>query len=130
MRYNEDVRLAYELNNSIMRIQPENEKLPVVITGRYRVSSQFQNNFIKGGYIGYSFFEMVENRYKSTATHTLIILAFMKILGINFDIPNENQMKRAIKEAASMPPYPNPGYVKCMQNYIVVRLSENMYEDE
>jgi hypothetical protein len=129
IRYNEDVRLAYELNNLITQVQPENEKLPVVITGSYKPSSRFQTNFIKGGSIGYSFFELMENQHKSAGLQTFVILVFMRSLGINFDMPNENQIERATKEAASIPPYPNPGYVKRMQDYIVVRLSENMYEE-
>jgi hypothetical protein len=130
IRYNEDVRLAYELNNLIAQVQPENEKLPVVITGSYHPSSRFQTNFIKGGSIGYSFFELMENQFKNTAIQTGTAFAFMRSLGINFDMPNENQIEQAIKEAASIPPYPNPGCVKRMQDYIVVRLSEDLYEDE
>jgi len=129
IRYNEDVRLAYELNNLITQVQPENEKLPVVITGSYKPSSRFQTNYIKGGSIGYSFFELMENQQKSTGLQTSIILVFMRSLGINFDMPNKNQIEQAIKEAASIPPYPNPGYVKRMQDYIVVKLSEKMYDE-
>jgi len=130
IRYNEDVRLAYELNNLITQVQPENEKLPVVITGSYHPSSRFQTNFIKGGSIGYSFFELMENQSKSTGQQTSLILVFMRSLGINFNMPSENQIERAIKEAVLMPPYPNPDCVKRMQDYIVVRLSENIYENK
>jgi len=129
MRYNEDVRLAYELNNLITLVQPANEKLPVVITGKYQLGSRFQTNFIKGGAIGYSFFEPLE-RWRSTTNQTAVALDFMRTLGINFDMPDEDQIERAIKGAASIPPYPDPGCVKRMQDYIVVRLSENLYVNE
>jgi len=129
LRYNEDVRLAYELKSLISKVQPEDEKLPVVITGRHEISSLFKTNFIKGGTIGYSFFELIE-KHRGIMWQTIVALSFMKTLGINFEIPDENQVTRAVKEAALLPPYPDPGCVKRMQDYIVVRLSENLYADE
>jgi hypothetical protein len=130
MRYNEDVRLAYELNELITQVQPKNEKFPVVIAGRYQIASRFHTNFLQGETIGDSHFEIPILSPEHTAGRTGLVLVFMKTLGINFDMPDGNQIGRAIKEAASMPPYPDPGCVKRMQDYIVVRLSENLYEDE
>jgi len=130
MRYNEDVRLAYELNHLITGVQSKTEKLPVVFTGAYMVSSQFKANFIRGESIGGSFFDVSFRFPKNTIRRTYIVLAFMRSLGINYAMPNENQIERAIKEAASMPPYPDSNCVKRMQDYIVVRLSEDMYEDD
>jgi len=129
MRYNEDVRFAYELNNLITQIQPDDEKLPVVIAGKYEVSSRFEKNFIKGEGIRVSFFDVNFAQPKSTTERTMRVLAFMRTLGINYDMPSGSQIERAIKEAVSMPPYPDPGCVKRMQDYIVVKLSENMYEE-
>jgi hypothetical protein len=114
IRYNEDVRFAYDLNNLITQVQPENEKLPVVLVGKYHTASCFQANFLQGEVIGHSFFEEVGRPD-----------LFMKSLGINFDRPNETQMEQAFKEAISMPQYPDPGCVKRMQDYIVVRISED-----
>jgi hypothetical protein len=130
MRYNEDVRLAYELKNMITQVLPGNEKLPVVIVGAYFVSSQFQANFISGESIGKSFFDTSFRFPKNTANRTRLVLVFMRTLGINFEMPGEYQIEQAEKEAASMPHYPNPGCVKRVQDYIVVRLSENMYLDD
>jgi hypothetical protein len=130
VRYNEDVRIAYEINNLITQVQPEDKKLPVVFTGRYQIASRFQPNLIQGQDMGISLFEIDFRRPNSTRKRTLHVMYFMRTLGINLESPNENQIERAIKEAASMPTYPNPGCVKRLQDYIVVRLSEDLYEDE
>jgi hypothetical protein len=124
LRYNEDVRLAFDINNLITQVQPENKKIPVVLVGKYQTSSRFQANFLKGDVIGHSVFEWAMNPSDTTECS----LAFMKSLGINFDMPNENQIEQGLKEAVSMPSYPNPSCVKRMQDYIVVRISETLYE--
>jgi hypothetical protein len=122
LRYNEDVRLAYELNNLITQVQPEDEKLPVVLIGRYQTASRFQANFLQEEVIGHSVFEWANNSFGTTERG----LSFMKSLGINFDMPDENQIEQAFKEAALMPSYPAPGCVKRMQDCIVVKISETM----
>ncbi|MDR2731239.1 MAG: hypothetical protein LBB81_10140 [Treponema sp.] len=127
IRYNEDVRLAYDLNNLITQVQPENEKLPVVLTGKYLTASRLQTNFLKGEVIGYSFFEF---EFPSHKQPTARGLAFMKSLGINFDMPDEIQIEQALKEAVSMPPYPDPGCVIRMRDCIVVRISEDLFGGE
>jgi len=126
VRYNEDVRLSYELNNLIIRVQPENEKLPVVFAGRYHIAPRFHTNFMQGQLTGHSLYEWGDTQEEIVIRG----ISLMRTLGINFDMPNDDQIKRAVKEAASMPPYPFPGCVKRMQDYIVVRLSEDIWEDE
>jgi hypothetical protein len=123
MRYNEDVRLAFELNRLIVQAQPDGKKLPVALVGKYQAASRFHVNFIQGNAIGHSSFEWFD-----APVHTIKHgLAFMKSLGIYFDMPDGNQLEQALKEAASMPPYPDPGCVKRMQDIIVVRISETLH---
>ncbi|MDR2597217.1 MAG: glucosyltransferase domain-containing protein [Treponema sp.] len=124
IRYNEDVRFAHELNKLITQVQPVNEKLPVVLVGRYQPALRFHTNFIQGQAVGRSFFEW---NYLLPGSSTERGLTFMKSLGINFDMPDEIRIEQAFKEAASMPHYPDPGCVKRMQDFIVVRISETMY---
>jgi hypothetical protein len=122
LRYNEDVRIAYELNDLITRAQPENKKLPVAFVGRYNTATRFQANFLQGDVIGYSFF----GAGTSVEFTTVEIWAFMKTLGMNFDMASRHG-DQALKEAATIPPYPDPGCVKQMKDFIVVRLTENLY---
>jgi len=110
LRYNEDVRLAYEIANQL-----DNENLPVVIIGKYKVAEKFHANFLQGDVIGHSFFEWGN-------VEELRGLNFMRCLGINFNVPNEEQIERAISEAVYMPSYPNPGYVKKLPDMVVVKL--------
>lgn len=126
MRYNEDVRLAYELNDLVSKIQPDDEKLPVALMGRYHTASRFNTNFLPGEVIGSSFFEW---DFPQLESPTFRGLSFIKSLGINFNKPNEKQLIQAHKEAELMPIYPAPGCVKRMQDIIVVRLSATLYDD-
>jgi len=118
LRYNEDVRLAYEIQDIIIKTD-STENLPIVIIGNYDVSKKFHANFLKGEIIGYSFFEFG----KDTREKTERCLDFMRSLGINFNSPSDEQLERAINEAASMPSYPNIGYIKKFPNVIVVKFS-------
>ena len=110
LRYNEDVRRAYDIRNMI-----SNENLPVAIIGENNIAKKFHANFLQGETIGRSFFEW------NTREEADRGLDFMRSLGIHFDKPNDEQWEQAINEAASMPSYPNPGYVKKMSNVIVVK---------
>ena len=123
MRYNEDVRFAYELNNLITRAQPNNKNLPVAIAGNYDTASRFHSNFLEGEEVGRSVFGAGGSISQSTVNG----LAFMKSLGINFDVPDNDQLEKALKEAAYLFPYPDPGCIKRTQDFIVIRISDNLY---
>jgi hypothetical protein len=125
MRYNEDVRLAYEFNNLILQVQPAGRMLPVVLFGRYQTASRFHTNFLGGDTIGLSAFG-IHNLMGSIhgVTVTTHGLAFMRSLGLNYDMPDEDQFEQAFREAASMPSYPAPGCVRRMGDFIVVKISD------
>ena len=125
VRYNEDVRLASDLNDLITQVQPDNEKLPVALIGRYQAASVFRTNFLQGGVIGHSFFEW---DFPKPFSPTARGLAFMKSLGFYYDMPNADQLDQAHKEALLMPVYPDPGCIKRIQDFIVVKISETLYE--
>jgi len=110
LRYNEDVRLAYEIHNQL-----GDENLPIAIIGKYRIAEKFHANFLQGDVIGHSFFEWGDIKEARG-------LNFMHCLGINFNAPNDEQMERAISEAVYMPSYPNPGYIKKLPDMVVVKL--------
>ena len=125
VRYNEDVRLAHELNNLITQVQSDNEKLPVALIGRYQMASVFRTNFLQGEVLGHSFFEWDSPEPSSPTKRGL---AFMKSLGFYYDMPNADQLDQAHKEALLMPPYPDPDCVKRMQDFIVVKISDTLYD--
>jgi len=131
MRYNEDVRLAHKLNDQIMQVQPDDGKLPVALVGRYRMASWFyaNANFLQGEVIGHSFFEWDLDQIYDPTRRGLI---FMRNLGIYFDRPSRDQLVQAHGKAESMPIFPNPGSVKRMEDFILVKLSDwqALYEDK
>jgi len=118
LRYNEDVRLAYEIRNII-----GNENLPIAIIGKYKIAEKFHANFIQGEVIGHSFFEWGKDAREAVERK----LDFMRCLGINFNAPNDEQLEKAIYETNFMPSYPNVGYVKKLPDMIVVKLSDFNY---
>jgi hypothetical protein len=122
MRYNDDVRLAYELNDRIIQAKGGNGELPVAIIGKYHTASRFKANYLPGETIGFSIFGTGRSRNEITFRS----LDFMKSLGINYEMPELYQMERAFRDAISMPYYPDSGCVKNMGNYIVIRLSEEL----
>jgi hypothetical protein len=124
VRYNEDVSLAVELDKLITRVQPDNERLPVALVGRYESASRLSPNFLEGEVIGHSVFGW-SNHQKDTTTRGL---AFMNSLGIYFDIPDDNQLDQALDETKTMPAYPDPACVKRMENCIVVRIFDTLYD--
>ena len=125
LRYNEDVRLAYEIRDMIVKASLDNENLPFAIIGRAKASEKFHTNanFMQGEVIGYSFFEWGFERGEQPARS----FNFMRCLGINFNLPNGEQWKRAFSEAVYMPSYPDSGFVKKLPDVIVVKLSDFNY---
>jgi len=126
MRYNEDVRVAFELNDLILQAQPEDNNLPIAFIGLYDTSMQLNPNFIMGEGVGHSNFSWgIWSLYAITPR----ALAFMNCLGIFFDRANENQIDQAYEESISMTAYPNPECVKQMQDFIVVKLGNTEYKN-
>ncbi|MCL2260419.1 MAG: glucosyltransferase domain-containing protein [Fibromonadales bacterium] len=115
LRYNEDVRLAYEIRDSVIN----SENLPVAIIGKYNVADKFHANFLKGDVIGHSFFEWGD--YHELTNRSL---DFMRTLGIQLACPSDEQFEKAKLEAHSMPSYPNSGFVRKLSDVIVIKLSE------
>jgi hypothetical protein len=123
IRYNEDVRLAFELEKLIVQVQPDGQKLPVVLVGKYQSTARFRVNFLQGEVIGHSFFDW--GFYPEHITERG--LPFMKSLGIYFDMPDKDQINLAVEEAASIPSYPDPNCVRRINDFIVVKISETLY---
>ena len=122
VRYNDDVRLSYELDRLIMQVQPVDRFLPVVIVGSYHTGSYFHNNFLQSELLGTSLYEKTINNNPLLTTRQ--VLALMTTLGINYPFPNMAQIEFAYREAASMPVYPYSGCVKRARDFIVVKLPE------
>jgi hypothetical protein len=124
LRYQADVRLAFDVNKSIIPLQDDIEKVPVAFIGKHEIDF-FKTNFLPGEVLGHSFFGWLDrkNVFESTGRG----LAFMQSLGINHNLPDEKQMHQARAASESMPSYPAPGSVKRLPGLIVVKLSESTY---
>jgi len=114
LRYNEDVRRAYDICDIITKTS-DYKNLPVAIIGENKIAENFHANFLQGETIGRSFFEW------NTREESDRGLDFMRSLGIHFNAPSGEQWEQAVNESNSMPSYPNPGYIKKLPNVIVVK---------
>ena len=125
MRYNEDVRLAIDLDRMVTQAQPDTEKLPVALIGKYKAAPQFHSNFLQGEVIGHSVFEWANKPADTTQRG----LSFMRSLGMYYDMANGQQLETALRAAESMPAYTDPGCVKRLPDVIVVRIAEELYPE-
>ena len=123
IRYNEDVRLAHELNTHIMQSQPDGGKLPVALVSNI-ISAQTHagTNFLSGQMIGRSFF--YSDGLWDLFSPTWRGIKFMRTLGIYFELPNRDQLIQAHQEAETMPSFPHPDSIRRMYDFIVVKLSD------
>jgi hypothetical protein len=124
LRYQADVRLAYELDRCIITLQEDREKVPVACIGKYEPN--FKTNFLRGNVLGHSCFGWVSPTEVSESTTRG--LAFMQSLGINYNRPDKDQMDQARIAAESMPSYPVEGSVKRLPGLIVVKFSDSTYD--
>jgi hypothetical protein len=99
MRYEDDKRLAYELDRLIKPLQNANDSIPVAIVGKHRTSKYFKTNFVEGELIGRSFFGFPGGWTSATGDG----LAFMHQIGITYTSANMNQMEQALKELQTNP---------------------------
>jgi hypothetical protein len=123
VRYNEDVRLAYDINKMIIPLQNETNSLPVALIGRYKADSLFKANFLQGEVFGHSIFEWANTPADTTKRG----LAFMSALGMHFDAANDTLLLQAVQAAETVPSYPAPGCAVRLPGVIVVRLSDTPY---
>jgi hypothetical protein len=120
-RYQADVQLSLELDRRIFQIQNDDRNLPIAFVGIYE--PQFKTNFLRGNALGKSCFAFPD-QFDPLGNPSQRSLAFMKSLGINYDAPNQNQINSAIEAAAAMPGWPSAGSIQCLEDVIVVKLSD------
>jgi hypothetical protein len=124
LRYQDDVRIAGDLDSRIKKHQEE-KVLSVALIGQH--APDFRHNFIKGQVIGDSFFEYGARYSAYEATDRG--LDFMETLGFNYEKPSLTQMDMARAIAETMPSYPLEACIKKSGDLIIVKLSSSVYEE-
>ena len=84
------------------------------------------NNVLKGEFIGQSIFRGGSGPRGTTA----VGLDLMGSMGLHYSRANQNQLDQALEIAMLMPAFPDPGSVKRMNDFIVVRISNTLYRDQ
>jgi hypothetical protein len=116
MQYQEEVRLAADINRRIMEMQPETGKLPVVIVGDY---DYLVPNVIETQIDG------ARNFNRLSQQQNLAGLFFMEHLGWKYDLVDDSKHKMILAEAAAMPAYPASGCVQQISDIVIVKLSDD-----
>jgi len=127
MRYQDDVRLAYELDTLITPLQNKAAPLPIAIVGAHKTASVFTSNFLLGDVPGHSFFEWDAATKKESSRRGV---SFMKSIGMPYTYVTEEHMDTARAAALNMPSYPDAGCAHRLPDMIVVKLSESAYGPE
>jgi hypothetical protein len=116
VQYEEEVRLAADLNRLIQDVQPETGKLPVAMVGGY--------DFLVPNVI-LTEVALARSFAFSGYSRLSVPLIFMNHLGWQYDIVDDSQWKMILAEAASMPSYPDSSSVQRRGDVIVVKLSDD-----
>jgi len=116
MRYEQDIQLGNSIAEKVEKLDlGEIPQYPIVYVGQH--SLQENNLIIHNEVIGYSFFEWDQGNITR-------INYFMNILGHNYLVPSNDEVKKAYSISKNMPQWPSSGSVKFEGNVIVVKLSE------
>ncbi len=117
--YKEDEMLALKLS---MRIDElglgESPEEPLMIVGGHqgKLNPSASNEW---EFEGRSFF----NWYYGYAEGNAIAINFMRTLGLDYHVPDPDQVARSVENAGEMPLWPNPGSVALKDGVIVVHMS-------
>ncbi len=126
IRSQEDIRLASAIEERIGRASSAEK--PVAIIGSYQ--NRLNASCIRGEMIGLSMFSMsteVEPHYFWSSDRALQML---KVLGFSFESASQEQMLEARKQAMIMPVWPAEGSIADAGDYIIVKLSEDHWQED
>jgi len=123
IKYEEDVRIAYDLHHRISLVAPQlpddsDTLVPVAFVGKKFTNYYQYPSFMTGEVLGKSFFDD-EKEWR--------VIAFLKSLGINYSSPSEQQMEQARRLAQKMPSYPAKDSVITNGDYVIVKFSDTSY---
>lgn len=125
LRYREDAIVAQTIATDLGRIE-EAEGMPVIFVGERKAKL---NQAAKPTDIyGYSFFQWDHSLGNPTGA-TWRVVGFMKTLGIDVEAESKYRNK-AVKAAEDMPCYPQEGYIKVKENYVVIKMSDTQIPSE
>jgi hypothetical protein len=136
IRYQDDVRLAYFLQQDIAKTlaqyQQTDEQLALAIIGAHH--TPMRKNYLRGEAMGLSYFDpnisLVNRAASMNFFESLpLSLPFLQSLGFNYELPSTEQMSLARAAALKMPNYPAAGSVLYQSNekMIIIKLSDSVF---
>jgi hypothetical protein len=136
IRYQDDVRLAYFLQQDIaktfVRYQQTDEQLALAIIGAHH--TPIRKNYLRGEAMGLSYFDPnISLVNRSTSVNFFeslpLSLPFLQSLGFNHEMPSTEQMSLAREATLKMPNYPAAGSVLYQPNekMVIIKLSDSVF---
>ena len=124
------IKIADDLYTYNCKANDENSK-PVIIIGTLRGKTDkfsYKYNYNNREYMLTSLFILDEGIAPQYYYSTGRILGYMRMLGYEYKIPEENDrentMLKAYSQADGMPMYPDKGYIKETDDFVIVRLTD------
>jgi hypothetical protein len=124
------IKIADDLSTYNCKANDENSK-PVIIIGTLRGKTDkysYKYNYNNREYMLTSLFILDEGIAPQYYYSTGRILGYMRMLGYEYKTPEENDrentMLKAYSQADGMPMYPDKGYIKETDDFVIVRLTD------
>lgn len=124
------IKIADDLSAYNCKANDENSK-PVIIIGTLRGKTDkfsYKYNYNNREYMLTSLFILDEGIVPQYYHSTGRILGYMRMLGYEYKIPEENDrentMLKAYSQADGIPMYPDKGYIKETDDFVIVRLTD------
>lgn len=121
MHFEYDKNFANQIyNETVSAVGDDIKSKPLVIIGihEYQDKPFFFNTTSDG--LGYSFFNYRSDSYT-------VITNFMKWIGCEYIVANNEQTHKAVQYSLTMPAYPSKGYILDTESIIIVKLSAPYY---
>ncbi|MDR1725983.1 MAG: glucosyltransferase domain-containing protein [Bacteroidales bacterium] len=124
IRYNEDIRICYEIDKLVKQNTNLKEKeIHLAVFGRYTTVEHYKHIYMKGEVIGNSCFEYC-NWGDDITKPSRGSIAFMRTIGINYTLPTSEEFTKAQKYLSTMGVFPSADCIKVIDNLAIIKLSE------
>jgi hypothetical protein len=115
-----DTIAAFDINSRVSEVTEDGEKLPLAFIGnKHTFEKQIFQSFDITARSPFERWSLGDMPYQ-----TNVAIAFMNMLGFNYDTPTSEQMDAAYAASFDMPAYPAAGCVKKLDGVIVVKMGE------
>lgn len=126
VRCQEDLRCLDTINNDLS--QSSAIYKPIAFVGTYQ--NKLNNACLRAQIIGMSIFSHDHNAEPHYSYSTSRVCELAKTVGYSFESASMEQVAEARKVAINMNSWPGPGYIKEMDDYVIVKMGDDEFPEE